>query len=63
MVALMKVRSVKNLKRIKQHKLWKIYLNKEGEYLLYLPDTSPSTADPDWEAGSLQEALDFINSY
>lgn len=51
------------MKKIKQYKLFKIYQNKEGIFLIYLPECSPSTSDYDWEAGSLQEAIDFIDSY
>jgi hypothetical protein len=33
------------------------------QFEVYLPEQSPSTNYPDWEADTLQECIDFIESY
>lgn len=65
------------MKRIKQYKGFGIYersdkemerAEKEGlcksPFELFLPGETPGQfCSPEWEAGSLQECLDFIDSY
>lgn len=65
------------MKKIKTHKGFLIYERTEKEvekrekqgiatyqFEVYLPEQSPSTMDyPDWEAGTLQECISFIENY
>lgn len=35
----------------------------QSRFAIFLPDEQPSTADPDWDADSLEEAIDWCKHY
>jgi hypothetical protein len=56
------------MRKLKKYHGWGIYKGKDDGgtivYYVFLPGQSPDTCDyPEWEAGSIQEAYDFIDSY
>jgi hypothetical protein len=54
------------LKRIKTYKGFVIATTNKGDYLLFTKEEWSYGAGyryPEWEAGNLQEAIDFIDSY
>ena len=55
------------MKQVKTHKGWKIYKQVEDgtdTYYCFLPEESPGAGfSPEWESGSIQEMIDFIDSY
>ncbi|MCD9025778.1 hypothetical protein [Cohnella silvisoli] len=57
------------MKKIRKAKGWSIYEAKAGEndgyrYAAFLPDESPNEmCSPEWQADSMNEIIDFIESY
>lgn len=57
------------MKKVKTLKGWRIYEARANEndgyrYAAFLPDEGPDTmCSPEWQADSVNELVDFINSY
>ena len=61
----------KGMRRIKTYKKWSIWrltaaeaIDVGGRFAAFLPETDPGAMDePEWAADSVQELIDFIDSY